>query len=262
MSNKTSKETQPQVDASAVGEQEPEGNSSAVIEQKPMSQDEKKSSRETTSILLALQFGALLLTTSIKGFIEAPYVYYGWLLAYYVIGLTSIFFLGMIFYITLMPVAKQPVKREGISTHLWWTSLLCLLIFFSANIVSNHQKPPSIEDITISNMTPHPGDLVKFAVKIKSPDSTKTSIKWQIKDDVLSTNNYLFYNVQHETSVLTVLLFVTNRNGEAHCTLHIPVANNHKGEEHGTTVETPTVDGRHRALINNRSSSCNQTKLP
>jgi hypothetical protein len=231
MSNNTLKDTQTKSTLSAAATQAGVQQSDTPESPPTMSDSEKKSSREFTSILLALQFGALLLTPSIKGFINPPYVNYGWLLAYYLVALCSIIMLGMIFYITFMPNAKQPVKREGISTHLWWISLVCFLIFFGTNIVSDHRQPPSIEDITISDMTPNTGELIKLTAKIKAPQSSNTSIEWKVNTKLHSTKSYLFYNVQPDDLAIVVKLTVANNNGDTTCFLNIPVFNKLKGDD-------------------------------
>ena len=157
--------------------------------------DGMKESRELTSVLLALLFGAILFAPSLKSIIEPPFSWIPALMLFYGLAIFAIVMLAIAFYLTFSAGKRHANKPQSIGAQIGFIAYIFLLAFIGRNLFDDAKTIPEIKDITVSNYNPIPGNVIKFKALTKATDFTNTSVDWTVNGQTYTGTDFVHYAV-------------------------------------------------------------------
>jgi hypothetical protein len=163
-----------------------------------------KESRELTSALLALLFGAILLAPSLKNIIEPPFVWIPALLFFYGLVVIAILMLAIAFYLTFSDGKDNAARPQSYGAQAGFLAYIFLLLFIGKNLLNDANTIPEIKDITISNYAPAPGNIIKLKAITKATDLTNTSVNWTINGELYEGSDFVHYSVPEGVKEVSV----------------------------------------------------------
>ncbi len=182
----------------------------------------KKNTRELITVVLAFLAGSVVLAPSLNYFYSPPYVFRLGILLFLVFSVVSFVSLCFALYFTFTKATTAPHKSHGIGNIFALLAFVFITIYLAANLLTDTNTAPNIEDINYSPLNPKKGSMMRIKAIVNDIEKDDINYSWQISGELISSDSFAYYHIPNDSNSVEITFTATDSQGNVSSrTVHV-----------------------------------------